>query len=215
MVNQKDKKTAVRHLTNLLENSNLYTILTNSNFSVKVQEKTRTNGPVRTIDTIIANFQGTTNELKSHLNQNRRNQVYTATIFYNDHSTAFVRMVQHEAARIDKSFKLYTVPQIRSIISLRDKEKEMVKHYSTKELTYLTPLAVASTGTIEIIRLNPINLDYSHIKPGDTGYGFVQNREAIDYKLPETINHISNAIQFRFYPNDPLYRAIIAAKITP
>ncbi len=214
MVSQKEKKQLIEQLTTLISNSHLYTPQSITPHSTRVQENARPNGSIRTIDTIVANFLGTTNELKSAIRQNRRQGIYTAIVFYQDEKTAHIRTVQNEAARPDKSFKLYTLPQIRTILTLRDKEKEILQDYSQNHLTYLRPLNPSRPITATVEKMNDVNLDYSHIKPGDQPFNFVRNKTATDYKLPEIIQTIETQAMFRFIKTtegtiDPWYRAFL------
>ena len=214
MVSKQEKTQVIEQLSTLILNSNLYTQLSTSPTSTRMQEKTREKEAPRTIDTIVANFTGTTDELKASIRTNQKQGIYTAIVFYQDAKSAHVRMVQNEAARLDKSFKLYTPQQIRTILTLREKEKEILKDYVQRNLTYLNSINSTKlmTGTVE--KMSDVNLDYTHIKPSEQPFRFVQNKVAIDYKLPEIVQQIYSQANFRFQKitnngPDPDYRAYL------
>ncbi len=69
------------------------------------------------------------------------------------------------------------------------------------ELHYYQPETSQLEESVRTFHLKPVDLDYSHLKPGDAGYDFAKDRESIHYKLPEeTAPAITGAARFTYTP---------------
>ena len=89
--------------------------------------------------------------------------------------------------RADKSLKRYTPLQINQMLHLRGIEKAVVDEFG-KNLRYYQPETDRLAEGLRKFRLLAVELDYSHIRPGDPSYGFVENRESIDYKISDELS---------------------------
>ncbi len=213
MVSQREKKQAVQFLCDLLENSEKYTILSRDERQLAVQEKKEVRESPRQINVVLPNFFGTIADFSQHLRGNASQGIYTAPVFYKDGETAFVRMVERNSSwRADKSLKRYAPQQINQMLHLRGIEKAVMENYG-KKLDYYQPATERLNESIHIFEMRPVELDYSHIPSWDERSDFVQDRESIDYKLPQETGSIVSAAGFSFFErgDDYLKRAKIMA----
>jgi len=188
MPSKKEKQRCLQYLGERIEDSGLYTILAQNERSLTVKEQETE----RKVSVLVPNFYGTIdawnfviqlNQQQERVHQQER--VYLCPVLYKDGKTAFVRMVDRNRSwRTDKSLKNYSARQINQMLHLRGIEKAVMERFG-KELHYYQPKTSQLEESVRTFHLQPVNLDYSHLGPGDAGYGFAQDREAIDYKLPE------------------------------
>ncbi|HLC80582.1 MAG TPA: hypothetical protein VJG31_02310 [Candidatus Nanoarchaeia archaeon] len=213
MVSQREKRRAVQFICDLVENSDNYTVLSRDERQLAAQEKKEVREIPRQINVIIPNFLETISDFPRHLRSNALGGIYTAPVFYKDGKTAFVRMVDRNRSwRDEKSLKRYTLQQINQMLHLRGIEKAVMENYG-KKLDYYQPAMERLTESVRTFEMLPVELDYSHISQWDERYNFVQNRESIDYKLPEERGNILSAAGFFFFEegNDYLNRVRIKA----
>jgi len=199
MVSRKDKLRATQFICHQLEDSGLYIIQRRDHQEVLVKEKPDVREEPRTIDVLIPNFLKNIKSFTSAQRVNQRNRIYTCPLFYKDGKTAFVRMVERNPSwREEKSLKRYTPQQINQMLHLRGMEKEVMELLG-ENLTYYQPETSRLTESLREFNLEEVRLDYSHIRPGDQGYGFVRSSDvSIDYKLPHETRVIEPAAKFAF-----------------
>ncbi len=198
MISQKEKKQATEFICGKLEDSELYLIQKRLPGEIIVKEKSDVREQPRTICTLIANFFKPIAEFERLFQRNQQDQVYTAPILYKDGKTAFVRMADRSAWREDKSLKRYTPQEINQMTALRGIEKAVMKYWG-KELAYYQPETARLEESLREFDLKTVHLDYSHLNPSDPGYGFAENRDSIDYKLPVEVDQTFPAVRFGFY----------------
>lgn len=206
MVSQTEKRQALQFITQLLEQSEGYAILRKSESEVLVQEK-HADGEEdpKTIKVVLANALSSIDSFDELQRASRHRGFYTAPILYKDGKTAFVRMVDRNRSwRTEKSLKNYTRQEINQMLHLRGIEKAVCQYFGD-EVAYYQPETANLEKTIRIFQLGPVNLNYSHIDRDHQAYGFVQNRESIDYKLPQEIKVISDAAIIIFAEQQPDY----------
>ncbi|MEW5897079.1 MAG: hypothetical protein AB1668_05275 [Nanoarchaeota archaeon] len=232
MVKKQERQRAIKFICERLENSGLYTIVTNNDFRVKAVEKVRVvEGKIpgqyavqpaasRTIDTILANGSAELSTAFPEILEARSQRgVYTAPVLYKDGKTAFVRMVERSRSwRSDKSLKRYTPQQINQMLHLRKIEKELLESFGnifgpgiSPSLVYYQPETARLPESLGIIQMHPVWLDYGHIQPGHQAYGFVRNRDSIDYKLPEDSGGIEPAARIEFARSAASRKAVLAS----
>jgi len=115
--------------------------------------------------------------------QNRSNGIRTADVFYNN-DVLYVRMMETEASRKDKSLKNYTLPEINRIVKLSGLEKQVMDQQG-KRLVYYQPESAVFSESMRWFDMDPVILDYSHVRPDEQAYDFVETRPSVDYKLPK------------------------------
>ncbi len=205
MVTQKEKKQAISFITNLLEQSENYAILRKTENGVLVREKHAEEEDPRTIRIVLANALPTIDSFTDIHDFHRREGTYTAPVLYKDGKTAFVRMVDRNRSwRADKSLKNYSPQQINQMLHLRGIEKAIGQRFGN-DLTYYQPETGNLEESVRTFHLHGVHLDYSHIDRDHQAYGFVGNRESIDYKLPQEIEVISGAAIIKFSEQQPDY----------
>tara|TARA_Y100000310_G_scaffold342669_1_gene446855 strand:- start:1378 stop:1980 length:603 start_codon:yes stop_codon:yes gene_type:complete len=186
-----------------LENSGLYIIQTRDHEHVSVKERPTIREEPRTIDVPVANFMTPIRNYKNRASANRNAGKYTSPVLYKDGRSAFVRMVEKNISwRNDKSLKNYSDRQINQMLHLRGIEKALMEVIGDRLLFY-QPETERLEESLREFRLHSVDLDYSHIGPGDPGHGFVEDRESIDYKLPEETQVIQPAARFRYLIHNP------------
>lgn len=204
MVSKEQKKRMLSFVTDRIEDTNRYLIKNRDESKILLQlkpelSKDPKNPPSMYI--VLHNRKMTLNDF-SEINQYaRKNGIYMANIFYKDGELFHVRLGQRASFKGDyKALKNYTQEELNKMIHLRGLEKEVIgkindenryakmpheKKLDSIELSYFQPETDKLEESIRTYAILPVELDYSHIEPGDPGYGFVHNRESIDYKIAD------------------------------
>ncbi len=199
MVSHQQKLRCTQYLAERLEDSGLYQILSRDERQVNLREKPETRERLepreqsgtqpRTIRVLISNFE-TIGVFEVTSRVNRQSGVYVAPVLYKDGKTAFVRMVERNSSwRTEKSLKQYTPQEINRMLHLRGIEKAVMAEFGD-ELMYYQPETEQLEESLRTFHLEPVELDYSHIDRDHPSYGFVKDRESIDYKLPKEIGEL-------------------------
>ncbi len=207
MVSKTEKQRAMRFIAELLEHSENYAIESTSDKEVQVQEKHADDN--KRIKVVLANALSDINAFNDFYATNHQKGIYTAPVLYKDGKTAFVRMVDRNSSwRTEKSLKHYSRQKINQMLHLRGIEKAVMEHFGD-ELTYYQPETTNLEESLRLFNLAVVQLDYSHIGRDHQAYGFVQDRESIDYKLPQETERIKGAaiITFTGQQPDPYCRA--------
>jgi hypothetical protein len=208
MVNAREKKHALEFIWQKLEISGRYLLSEMRNEGLIVQEDPKRVDEPKTIEVVVANFLPKAEALNTCLEWNSGHDTYTAPVLYKDGNTAFVRMVERNSSwRLDKSLKHYGSQRINQMLHLRKIEKMILERWGLDNVVYLQPETPHLEEGLRSFKFHPVELDYSHIRPGDQGYGFVQDRESVDYKIPEEKENIEPAAQFKYYTNRSTLRA--------
>lgn len=201
MITRAQKSRATQFIAERLEQSEFYEILNRDERSVLIREK-EADEP-RQIKIVIPNFIGSIGAFQQGCRTYRELGIYVAPIFYKDGKTAFVRMVERNLSwRTEKSLKNYSPQEINQMLHLRGIEKAVMGRWGD-ELAYYQPETTNLEESIRIIELGAVELDYSHIEADHQAYGFVRDRESIDYKLPKEIESITGAARVRFAERQP------------
>ncbi|MEM4263805.1 MAG: hypothetical protein QW666_02830 [Candidatus Woesearchaeota archaeon] len=207
MVSRNEKLRAMNFICRILQNSGLYVIQRTSPEHIVVVEKTEINPQPRTISVPIPNFLGKIDNFHELFEQNQRQGRYTAPVFYKDGKTAFVRMVERNMSwRTEKSLKNYSPQTINQMLHLRGIEKAVIDDFLSNKLTYYQPVSERLEESIRTFEMKTVEFDYSHIGPGDSGYGFVEDRESLDYKIPVEVESFKDRARFGFAKNDTYWR---------
>ncbi len=187
MVSRSNKNQAVQYICDRLEDSGLYVVQRKEDTNILIRERPPVRPTPRGINIVVANFVQPVKAFKRMCHSNEARDIYTAAVLYKDGKTAFVRMVDRNPSwRTEKSLKNYSAEQINHMLHLRGIEKAVLGEFG-RTLRYYQPETERLPEGLRKFRLDPVELDYSHIEPGDPSYEFVENRESIDYKLPEEI----------------------------
>ena len=181
MVNTKQKTRMTEFVADHLDGSGLYIIVERNNSHILVAEKPEVREQPKTIDVLAHNYHRTKKELSDTLRLNYSRGIGTAHIFYKDDKTFMVRLGVRGNIKDPRSLKRYTKQQIDAMIHLRDLENAVLG-ISGGELDYYQPKTERLEESIRIFEMVRVALDYSHIGPGDPGYGFARNTVSEDYK---------------------------------
>ncbi len=206
MVSKKEQRRAATFIAERLEQAEFYEILRKDDTTVVVREKYDDDGEVlKTIQVVIPNVSGTIEDFEQDYRTSRQQGLYVAPVLYKDGKTAFVRMVERNPSwRREKSLKNYTSQQINRMLHLRGIEKAVMGHFGD-DLLYYQPETADLQESLRRFELGSVDLDYSHLSPGDSGYGFATDRASVDYKLPEEAATIVGAARFTFADRQPDY----------
>jgi len=185
MVSKNQKSRMTEFAAERLEDSKLYNIVRRDNSHIFIAKKPELEETAGEIYIVAHNHKMPVSKLKQLQAQNKEQGIYTAHIFYKDGDNFMVRLGKRGHYKgDDKSLKNYSKEKRDEMIHLRGLEKEVLERYP-QELSYYQPKTERLPESIRIFLMHPVELDYSHIGPGDPGYGFVKNSTSIDYKLPE------------------------------
>ncbi|MBT3297395.1 hypothetical protein HN385_00565 [archaeon] len=197
MVKKKEKARALEFICDQLEDS-IFTIDDTYEYGVEFHCQMQDNSR-RDIDLVFANLLPNQSTYLDLLQDNTRKGIYTAAIFYKDGKSAFARLVDRNPAwRGEKSLKRYTSQQINQMLHLRGMEKKVLGSHGNERFTFYQPQTVRLIESIRQFNLGDVWLDYSHIDEDDRKFDFVENRKAIDYKLPEELSLIDPSASVEF-----------------
>lgn len=151
---------------------------------------------------ILLDKQLSLNELVALHNKNKAEYGKNLVIFYKDGQTFFKRMVENSSWRSDKSLKKYTENEINHIIALTVQERYALFDFSkyivdnftlkdleNKQLNYYQTQTPNLSKSIRKFNALPVEFDYSHIKSGDRGYGFTNDKYSKTYFFLDQINN--------------------------
>jgi hypothetical protein len=183
MTTPKQKKQALEYIAGLLEASGIYSINGNTPSSISFQENNWASSEPKQFELLIANLYTSITAFTSRCNFNLNQNIWTIPMLYKDQTTSYVRLAEKQSWRADQSLKLYTLEQINQMLHLRGIEKKVLELFGNP-LSYYQPKTERLEQSIRQFELQPVHLDYNHLRPGDQAYGFVTNRDSVDYKLP-------------------------------
>jgi len=190
MVSRKVKLNVTQYICDILEYSGLYNIINKDHEQVRFIEKDDVRDIPLKVNVLIPNFMDSPQAFSNRFYNNRVQEVFTAPVHYKDGKTAFVRMVERNPSwRSDKSLKEYSPYDINRMIHLRKIEKIIMKNFGNS-LIYFQPETERLEEGLKEFKLERVGLNYDHICPGHPSYGFVTNRDSVDYKLPESLGII-------------------------
>ncbi len=112
-----------------------------------------------------------------------------------------VRLGARGNIKDERSLKNYTKQEKDAMIHIRDLEN-LVVGMAGNNLSYYQPETERLDESVRIFEMEPVWLDYSHIRRGDIGYGFARNTVSIDYKLPVEVATVTaeGALRLLFLP---------------
>ncbi len=209
MVSTAQKSRATQYICDRLEESDIYTIQrSDGSECLEVTEIQDIREEPRTYAVIVANFLKSTSSFTHKSQEYAAQKTFVVPVLYKDGETAFVRMVdRNKSWRTDKSLKRYTPQQINHMLHLRKIEKMLMDTFNPP-MVYYQPPTERLEELLRRFTLEPVELDYSHIGPGDSGYGFVHDRDSIDYKLPVEGKAMKEAVYCVAKPEDVERRPI-------
>ncbi|HII72286.1 TPA: hypothetical protein HA265_06030 [Candidatus Woesearchaeota archaeon] len=185
MVSRKDKERMTQYICDRLEDSGLYVIHSRDHEHVLLSQRMDLVEDPKGVDIVCLARKMTKDDYSQLLRSNWQQNMFTATVFYKDGKTFFVRLAENESWREDKSFKKYSEQQINQMIHLRGLEKKVLSEQASRALTYYQPQTARLVEGVRWFEMSPVYLDRTHIRPGDPGYGFVKNEYSQVYMLPE------------------------------
>lgn len=197
MPSLKDKKRMVNFIVGRLEDSGLYIVKEISPNHILVAEKPDLKEHPATVYIAAHNsgsgeYRRTVKETELLFYQNAAQGIATAHVFYKDGKTFMVRLGARGNFKGDeRSLKNYTKGDIDSMIHLRGLEK-LVLGTCGNPLVCYQPETDRIPECIRAYKMCGVILDYSHLQPGDPGYGFAQDRVSRDYKIAKEIGKIVN-----------------------
>lgn len=185
MVSREDNDRMITFITERLEDSGVYKINKRNNFHILVAEKPEIREVPAIIYVAAHNDPGeTVDHLKRGQSQNLAQGIYTAHVFYKDGETFMVRLgARGRTKNNERSLKRYPPVEVNSMVHLRGLEKAVLDH-APQELAYYQPKSDRLPESVRVFLMKNVNLDYSHIRPGDPGYSFARDAVSKDYKLP-------------------------------
>ncbi len=212
MVRKKEKEQALQFVCDQLEKS-IFTIDDTYQYGVEFHCRLQ-DGSRADIDLVFANLLPNQATYDGLLDHNTSEGIYTAAIFYKDGKSAFARVVdRNPSARSDKSLKRYSLQEINRMLHLRGMEKRVLESHGNTRFTFYQPPTRLLAESIRQFNLEDVWLDYSHIRPGHPSYGFVKDRVAVDYKLPEELASVGPSASVLFGSGRKLLTAYLTSYV--
>ncbi len=180
MATAEQKKRMVEFITGGLEDSGLYNMIQSGNSHILVAERPDQKERPMTIDVLAHNYHRTMSEFRGTIKSNESHGIGTAHIFYKDGEIFMVRLGSRGNIKDEKSLKRYSKNQIDAMIHLRYLEKAVLR-MSGGVLAYFQPKTERLGEGIRTFKMGRVELDYTHIRPGDPGYGFARDTVSRDY----------------------------------
>ncbi len=193
MVVMEQRRAMAKFVTALVETAGRYDICVQKDDHIAVAQKQEfARDPAHPIQIYIALLAGnrTLADYNRLVESNRLQGVYTANVLYKDGETYMVRLgARGRIKGDDRSLKLYTQTEIDKMIHLRDLEARLLElEHPADTLTYYQPETARLSESLRGYQMRPVTLDYTHIRPGDKGYGFRRGEmTAVDYRLAEEV----------------------------
>lgn len=137
----------------------------------------------------------------SKVNALINNEFYVSNVFdkgTDDQKGFMVRLDDSARKRGDKSLKRYNTQELNAMISLRGLEKEVLSlQRPINALTYYQPETERLNESLRQYNMKNVELNYSHIRPDQRAFDFVENRTSLDYKIAEELESGNEFIDFR------------------
>lgn len=186
MATKEEKKNMREFIVARLEDSSRYSILNadKDREKVTVKQKESAEGSPVQIEILLHSRKMPIEEYKNVMSSNYQNGIYTANVFFKDGETFMVRLGSRGHFKgNERSLKNYSKEIRDKMIDLRELEKQAVEHSGKKILVYYQPKTQRLEESLRGYKMDNVNLDYSHIKEEDRGFGFVRNSQSLDYKI--------------------------------
>jgi hypothetical protein len=193
MVSRYQKLRMRQFIADRIEGSARYDILESEFDHLLILQKPDLVENPRHAHIFLHNVKRNIDEYVAQCRANDTRGTYNSNVFYKDYETFFVRLGGRAHFKGDaRSLKHYSDDDINKMIHLRGLEKAALERQQPDDsLIYFQPETDRLEESIRVFSMESVNLDYSHIGPGDPGYGFVRNRPSIDYKIAEEMCRIT------------------------
>ncbi|MBI5002026.1 hypothetical protein HZC31_01425 [Candidatus Woesearchaeota archaeon] len=205
MVIMQQQRAMANFVTKLVETADRYDIREKTDDHLLVAQKREiARNPEHPVQVYIALLTGnmTIAEYNRLVGQNTQQGVYTANVFYKDGETAMVRLgARGHVKGNDRSLKLYCKTDIDKMVHLRGLEARVLEIERPAEtLVYYQPETARLPESLRGYEMRSVTLDYTHLEPGDKGYGFREGKQtAADYRLAEEVYQrlASDSVMFK------------------
>ncbi len=193
MVVMQQRKVMAKFMAALVETAGRYDVREQTDDHLLVAQKREiAKDPENPIQVYIALLTGNMTVAKYNqlIGRNREQGVYTATVLYKDEKTYMVRLgARGHVKGNDRSLKLYAKSDIDKMIHLRNLESKILESEKPADtIVYYQPESVQLPESLRGYQMRAVTLDYTHLEPGDKGYGFREGRmTAADYRLAEEV----------------------------
>jgi hypothetical protein len=212
MVVKKDKTKMKDFIVNRFEDSRKYQINTADNSHIFLMERPDLGENPKEFYVVLHNKKMPIKDYTTLVNQNNSKGIYTSDVFYKDDQNFMVRLGARGNLKGDsRTLKHYDGNTINKMVSLRGLEKKALEYQSNSEpLVYFQPESARLQESLRSYIMRGVMLDYSHIGEDNPAYGFVENRNSIDYKIAEEIddNFISHG-SVTFKPTSHYHRKVL------
>lgn len=201
MVPREEKLRTLDYLCAHLDDSGLYQVLRKDDQSALIQENKPVKEKPRIIDLVVANFFPKVRSFTDRIRSDLGSGFAVAPILYKDKETAFVRFVDtHKSWQVEKTLKHYSVAEIHQVLHLRDIEKAVLQ-LTGENLIYYHPGSERQEEGLYNHRMILVILDYTHIPEKEQWQGFMDDKESVDYKIPDLPLVMASSVQFDFKCN--------------
>ena len=193
MVSKRAKSRMREFITGRIEEASKYTIKEADDSHILVAQRRDLVENPSEVYVVLHNQQMTLREYRSLLSRNNQQKTFTAEVFYKDGEMFMVRLGSRAQFKgDDRSLKNYSKEQRDKMIHLRGLEKSALEtQLENSTLIYYQPEAERLSEGLRRYKMCTVHFDYSHIGPGDPGYGFVKPATSVDYKIAEEITALA------------------------
>jgi len=181
MVSKKDKAVMRNFVTDRFEESGRYNILRRDDDSILLQRNLADNQ--QQFYVVLHADKMTVNAYEQLVRANIAQRRIVSNIFYKDGINFHVRLAESANRRKELALKRYSKEERERMLHLRDLEKAVLNGQGTGVLVYFQPDTSRLPMSVRGYDMRIVNLDYSHIRPGDPQYGYVHDGPSIDYKI--------------------------------
>ena len=217
MVSKKDKAKMKDFVLGRVEDASDYDIKKADNSHILVAQKPEfSENPVE-LYIVLHNKKMNLSDYKRLVSQNTIDGKFSVDVFYKNGSDFMVRLGGRAKFKGDfRSLKRYGKEDLDKMIHLRGLEKEVLNNQGNNPiLTYFQPQTERLVESLRGYNMETVFLDYSHIKPGDPGYGFVKPSTSIDYMIANEshmLEVVDGPVGFKAVSDYPRRKAVIVPK---
>jgi hypothetical protein len=204
MVSLREKERMSEFVVGLFEESGRYDIRSYDRGHVLLVQKRDVTENPREIYVVLHNRQMAISAYNSLVRSSINKRRLVANLFYKDGERFHVRLGKRGNFKgDDRSLKRYSVEEINKMLHLRGLEKAVLNDQQRdRTLVYFQPLTERLAESVRGYEMGDVHLDYSHVDRDHSSYGFVHDRESIDYKIANEVFSLPNGgLMFRTVGN--------------
>lgn len=188
MVKKEDRQKMQKFLINRLEEAEKYMIVKSDTSHILLAQKPDLVENPLMCYILLHNNKLTEKDYQNIVNNNALQGIYTSTVHFKDGILNYVpAAAKGHLKNHGKSLKHYSPQEINKMIKLRTPEKKTLEYLSPSRIVnYYQPESSNLEEAIKGTELKNVKFDYSHLRPGDPGYGFsISGTTSKEFKIAD------------------------------